>query len=150
PTAPPLFSSVQPKRSSRGSLEMRIGGSWLQNIGVIAVVLGVIFFLKYAYDSQWIGKGEILWAFIAIGAGILVVGERLRPRFRPYAFGLTGLGIAILYTCCYAAHGVLDVWSSQTAFVGMALVTATASLLSARYDAMPIALLGLIGGFLTP
>src|SRR2546426_12121595 len=32
----------------------------------------------------------------------------------------------------------------------MALVTATASLLAARYNALAIAVLGLIGGFLTP
>ena len=36
------------------------------------------------------------------------------------------------------------------AFVYMAAVTALASLLAARYSALPIAVLGLIGGFLTP
>ena len=38
----------------------------------------------------------------------------------------------------------------RVAFVYMAAVTALASLLAARYSALPIAVLGLIGGFLTP
>src|SRR5207249_4763599 len=36
------------------------------------------------------------------------------------------------------------------AFALMALVTATAVVLAARYDAYPIAILGLLGGFMTP
>src|SRR5205085_11979859 len=55
-----------------------------------------------------------------------------------------------LYTCFYAAYGLLHLWQPVPAFVGMVLVTATASLLAARYNALPIAMLGLIGGFLTP
>src|SRR5262249_15995351 len=53
PNVPPaqVFTrpSAPPKAKSRGSLEMRIGGNWFQRIGVIAVTLGIAFFLKYAY-----------------------------------------------------------------------------------------------------
>ncbi|MFL6213152.1 MAG: DUF2339 domain-containing protein [Blastocatellia bacterium] len=145
---PPPFG--QPRPRPRGDLEARIGGNWFQRIGVVAFALGIAFFLKYAYDNEWIGKSGALWICIVIGVGFLAGGERLRPRYHNYAYGLTGLGIAILYTCFYAAYGQLQLWSVAPAFIGMVLVTAMASLLAARYNALPIAILGLIGGFLTP
>src|SRR5205085_8528791 len=153
PFAPPAYAPpayAPPRVRPRGDLEARIGGNWFQRIGVIAVALGVGFFLKYAYDQGYIGKNGILWSFIAVGVGFLVGGELLRSRYHDYAYGLTGLGILILYTCFYAAYGLLHLWEPVPAFVGMALVTATASLLAARYSALAIAVLGLIGGFLTP
>ncbi len=87
---------------------------------------------------------------IAIGLGFLIAGERLRPRYHNYAYGLTGGGILILYLSFFGAYRFLGLLEPVPAFICMALVTATASLLSARYNALPIAMLGLIGGFLTP
>ncbi|HEY9231751.1 MAG TPA: DUF2339 domain-containing protein, partial [Blastocatellia bacterium] len=146
--ASPAYTS--PRARSRGDLEARIGGNWLLRVAVITVALGIAYFLKYAYDNEWISKNGALWICIALGVGFLVGAERLRPRYHSYAYGLTGLGILILYTCFYAAFRLLDLWEPLPAFIGMVAVTATASLLATRYDALPIAVLGLIGGFLTP
>lgn len=87
---------------------------------------------------------------IAIGLGFLIAGERLRPRYHSYAYGLTGGGILILYLSFFGAYRFLGLLDPVPAFICMAVVTATASLLAARYNALPIAVLGLIGGFLTP
>ncbi|MFL6275895.1 MAG: DUF2339 domain-containing protein [Blastocatellia bacterium] len=156
PQAPPPMPSftspafAPPRAKSRDDLEARIGSNWLLRIAVITVALGIAYFLKYAYDNEWIGKNGALWICITIGVAFLVGAERLRPRYHNYAYGLTGLGIMILYTCFYAAYGLLHLWEPVPAFVGMVLVTVTATLLAARYNALPIAVLGLIGGFLTP
>jgi len=40
---------------TRFSLEQRIGTRWILIAGIITVIVGVGFFLKYAYDSGWIG-----------------------------------------------------------------------------------------------
>ena len=146
--APPTFD--QPKAKPRLSIEMRIGGNWFQRIGVVAVILGILFFLKYAYDQKWIGKHEILWGFIALGVVTLFGADRLRKRYANYAYGLSGLGIAILYSSFFASYGLMRIWEPTSAFIGMAVVTAIATGLAARYNALPIAMLGLIGGFLTP
>lgn len=146
--APP--SSAQARAKSRGDLEARIGGNWFLRIGAFAFALGIAFLLKLAYDNSWITQNTVLWICILVGVGFLVGGERLRPRYHDYAYGLTGLGILILYICFYAAYRLLGLWEPVPAFIGMALVTATAALLAARYNALPIAVLGLIGGFLTP
>ena len=35
-------------------LEERIGGRWLQHAGMVVLVLGVAFFLRYAFDHEWL------------------------------------------------------------------------------------------------
>lgn len=131
-------------------LETRIGGSWLMRIGMIAISIGIAFFLKLAIDSDWIGpRGQVMiGAFI--GIGFVIAGERLRSRYANYAYGLTGGGILILYLSIYAAFAFYKLIPQEPAFILMAVVTAMAALLAARYSALPIAILSLIGGFLTP
>src|SRR6185312_1948052 len=60
-------------------------------------------------------------------------------------------GLAILYLAIwFASQNRYNLIPQMLAFILMAGVTATGSLLAARYDALPIAVLALIGGFLTP
>ena len=148
PPAPAIAPSAFSKKSD---LEARIGGSWFNRIGIIAIFLGVTFFLKYAVDKEWIGPAGRVLIAAAVGLGFLILGERLRKRYPSYAYGLTGGGIAVLYAAIWFASGnKYGLLSQPVAFALMAAVTATASLLAARYNALPIAVLGLIGGFLTP
>ena len=142
-----------PVSKSRGryDLEARIGGNWFNRIGVLAIFLGVAFFLKYAVDKEWIGPTGRVAIGVTIGIAFLIVGERLRQRYASYAYGLTGGGIAILYASIwFASFKRYDLLAPTVAFALMAVVTAMAALLAARYNALPIAVLGLIGGFLTP
>lgn len=139
------------KESRRSDFESLIGGSWFLWIGIIAVSFGVAFFLKWAFESQWIGPTGRVMLGAAAGVGFLALGERLRWRgLRQYAYVLSGGGILILYLSIYAAYGFYQLIAQLPAFLLMIAVTATAVLLSARLDALPIAILGLVGGFLTP
>ena len=87
----------------------------------------------------------------AVGLALLGTGELLRGRgLRHYAFVISGGGILILYLSIYAAFNFYQLISQPAAFVLMAAVTTTAVLLSVRLDALAVAVLGLVGGFLTP
>jgi uncharacterized membrane protein len=134
----------------RPDLESRIGGRWLLWIGIIAISFGMAFFLKYAFDNQWITPGWRINIGVAIGLGFLLGAERLRARYPVYSHGLTGGGVFILYLSIFVGFNTYRLIPQPLALILMAAVTATASLLAARYSALPIAILGLIGGFLTP
>jgi uncharacterized membrane protein len=136
---------------ARRDLEQLIGGSLFNWLGIIAVTLTVGFFLKYAFENEWIGpRGRVLLGGAA-GCGILAFAERLRARgYRSYAYVLSGGGILILYLTVYAARVFYDLVGVLPAFLLMIAVTTAAVLLAARYHAYAIAVLGLIGGFLTP
>lgn len=132
-------------------LESLIGGRWFNLIGTVAVILGVGFFLKLAFDQGWVGPMGKVMIGVAIGVGMIVGGDRMRARgYRTYAQGLFGGGIAILYLSIFAAFARYQIIGQLPAFALMSLVTATAVLLAARYDSLAIAILGLLGGFLTP
>lgn len=150
PATPPERTSARLDRG-RGNLEERIGGNWFNRIGMLAIAVGVAMFLKYAFDNEWIGPWGRVLIGLAIGSGFLASGELLRRRgYESYSAGLSGGGILILYLSIYASFAFYQLIGQPAAFAMMALVTAAAALLSARYNALPIAVLGLIGGFLTP
>ncbi|HEY9405598.1 MAG TPA: DUF2339 domain-containing protein, partial [Pyrinomonadaceae bacterium] len=136
---------------ARRDLEQFVGGSLLLWLAIIAVALGVGFILKHAFDNDWIGeRGQVLFGAL-VGGGILAAAERLRARgYRSYAYVLSGGGILILYLTVYAARVFYELIGVVPAFLLMIAVTTTAVLLAARYHAYAIAVLGLIGGFMTP
>ncbi len=132
-------------------LESMIGGRWFNWIGIIAVILGVAFFLKFAFDKQWIGPAGRVSIAALLGLALLYLGERLRGRgLKSYAYVLSGGGILILYLSGYAAYSFYHLIGQTPTFLLFAAVTTTAVLLSVRLDALPVAILGLVGGFSTP
>ncbi|HEV7681569.1 MAG TPA: DUF2339 domain-containing protein [Pyrinomonadaceae bacterium] len=141
----------KPSHEKPRDIESLIGGSWFNWIGIIAVTLGVGFFLKLAFDNGWIGPSGRVGFSSLLGVSLLYVGERLRKRgLESYAYILSGGGILVLYLADYAAYDFYHLIGHTTAFLLMAVITTTAVSLSVRLDALPIAILGLIGGFLTP
>jgi uncharacterized membrane protein len=135
----------------RRDLETMIGGSLFNWLGIIAVTISVGFFLKYAFENEWIGATARVLLGAAAGCSVLALAERLRARgYRAYAHVLTGGGVLILYLSIYAARVFYSLIDVTAAFALMSVVTATAVLLSVRHDARSIAVLALIGGFMTP
>ena len=132
--------------------ELQFGQKWLLIAGVAITVLGIGFFLKYAFEQNWIGPGgRIILGYLAAVA-FLWVGDRFRRRAGAAAFGLylTGGGLATLYLTTYAAFQVYALLGQASAFGMLVLVTILACLLALVYDTQWLAVLGLVGGFLTP
>ncbi len=152
---PPSITVTEPvaQPAGRSSIEWEelIGGNWFNRIGILAIIIGVGLFLKLAFDRQWIGPTGRVMIGLAIGVGFVVGGEIIRQRgYRNYAHGLLGGGIAILYLSVFAAFARYQIIGQVPAFALMSMVTALAVLQAARYDAYVIAVMGLLGGFLTP
>ena len=136
-----------------GSLERLFAGRGLQLAGLFLVLLGTAFFLNLAFTRGWVGPAERI--ILGLVAGMLLVAEgirRHRPGEVPVAEGLIGLGAGILYLSLWAAVAVFPLLHvpRTAAFVAMVAVTAVLALVAARRRAERVALLGLIGGFLTP
>jgi uncharacterized membrane protein len=142
--------AVAPAQAPR-DFESIVGGSWFNWAGILAVAFGMAFFLKLAFENDWIGPGTRVSLGGAAGLGLLALAERLRGRgLRQYAYVLAGGGLLILYLSIYAAYNFYQLVGQPLAFVMMGSVTTAAVLLSVRLNALPVAVLGLVGGFLTP
>lgn len=122
---------------------------WITWIGSIALAMAGGFLVKY-----WIDRG-LIQPMIRVGLGLffccalLGLGEWLRTRSARISQGLTAAGISVLYASLLAALILYNMVGTVTGFVLMALITAAAVILSLRHGPF-VALLSMIGGFLTP
>jgi uncharacterized membrane protein len=131
--------------------ETLIAGRWLQRIGLVAVAIGVAYFLKEAIDNDWIGPSGQVALGILLGAALLAGSEWLRRRnYGFFAEGLTGLGVVVLYLSIWAGGSYYHLFPLQVAFLAMVIVTAGTIAMAIGRDSQRIAVLGLLGGFMTP
>ena len=133
------------------SLEEAIGGRLMLWVGAIVLVLGLAFFLKYAFDNEWITKSMRVALGVLAGAGLMVAGQRFHQRgYSTYGQIITGGGVAVLFLAIYAAFSFYGLIGQTTTFTLLVLVTAGAAALADRQRAVGLALMAVGGGFATP
>lgn len=130
--------------------EINIGKKLLPALGVIAIFLGVSFFLKFAFENNLIGvTGRVVLGLFA-GLGFVIAGEVLNAKLEKYSWILSGCGVGILYLSIFSSFSYYSLIGVIPAFAFMFLVTCFSALLSIRYSALPLAIIGILGGFITP
>jgi len=141
----------RPDLRPRRDLEARIGSHWLNRIGIAALLIGVSYFLKYAFESNWIGPaGQILIGLIA-GVAVVIWSEWFRTRgYQAFSYSLKAVGVGALYLSLWAALQLYALVPPGAAFAGMVLVTAVTAGLALAQNAEILAAFALIGGFVTP
>ena len=130
--------------------ERLLGRNWFAIIGAVALVVGIGFFLKLAFDNNWIGDTGRIVLGVTLGLALLGVGEYAQRRVPIWAQPVTAAGAVILYLSIYAGFGLYQLIRPDVALLFLALVVALAALLALRYESIVIALLGIIGAFLAP
>jgi uncharacterized membrane protein len=147
----PETPAVKPVASQSVSLEQLIGTRGILIAGIITVIVGVGFFLKYAYENMWVGPWARVGIVAAGGLLALVVGEVTRRRgYEVVAKGTAALGFAMLYAAVFSAYRVYNLIDATPAFAGAIVVTALAMAYAVALDEILIAFLSLLGGFATP
>lgn len=125
-------------------------GNPIVRVGVIVLFFGLAFLLKYAADYGMLPVELRLITVMAAGAGLLILGWRLRLKRRAYALALQGGGIALMYLAVFTAfrmYGLLNAW---IAFPLLLVLGVASAALSVRQSAAALAVLGISGGFLAP
>jgi uncharacterized membrane protein len=145
PAAPP-----RPKEQ-RGDLERVIGGKWLNWIGIATLLIATALFLTYAFDNNWIGPaGRIALGFLG-GAGLMIYSQFLfRKTYVYFSEGIAGLGAGVLYLSLWAAWSAYHLIPALGSLAGMIVVTAALMGFALARNSQRVALLALIGGFITP
>jgi uncharacterized membrane protein len=133
------------------SLESRIGAQLLNRIGILAVLIGVAWFLKLAFDRNWIGPPVRVWIGLAVAAGVVVWSERFRRQgFPAFSYSLKALGTSIAYLSLWAAANVFHLAPAKFIFLAMTAVTIANAILARRQDSELLGLYALAGGLATP
>ena len=130
--------------------EQVLGRNWIAIIGAVALVVGIGFFLKLAFDNNWIGDIGRVGLGVGVGLALLSAGEYTSRRVPRWSQPVTAAGAAILYLAIYASYGLYELLQPEWAFLFLAVVVALAGLLALRYESVVIAVLGIVGAFLSP
>ena len=135
------------------------GINWEQFMGVklfawaagLAMFLGVAFFVKYSFDNNLISAEMRVAIGYFVGIALLVGGVVIsRKNYLVLSHTLSATSVVILYAITFAAHAYYHFLGVLPTFGIMVLITTTGFLLAARLNALVVAILGMLGGFLTP
>ena len=150
PVVPPIVPPA-PACAPTINWEQFMGVKLFAWLGGFALFLGMAFFVKYSVENNLISPQVRMALGFATGIGLLIGGMVMVGRkFTVLGQTLCATGVVVLYANIFAASGYYHIIDSYPAFGLMVLVTAAAFLLAVRLDAQVVAVLGLIGGFLTP
>jgi uncharacterized membrane protein len=124
--------------------------AWLGGLGLF---LGIALFVKYSFEHDLIPPEVRVALGFLVGLALLVAGLLMAgKRYDVTSQTLCGTGVVILYAVTFACRSVYHFrfFDLIPTFLLMVLITATAFLLAVRMNALVVAILGILGGFLTP
>ena len=120
-------------------------------IGIAMVLVGGGFFLKLAIDKGWLTPSGRVALWTAVSVAGLVFGElAFRANYKVLFKALTGGSVAGLYTCIFFAMDRWHLCSPGTAMVLASGVTLFAIFIAVMRDTQSLALLAMLGGFMSP
>jgi uncharacterized membrane protein len=152
PEPRPVFGPPR-KPAPKINWEQFMGVKGFAWIGGFALFLGIVFFVKYSFDNNLVPPElRVAIGFLA-GLGLLVGGVLLsRRNFPALSQTLCATGVVVLYAVTFACRSIyhFEFFGPVPTFLLMSLITVAAFLLAVRLDALVVAILGMLGGFLTP
>ena len=144
-------SPASPMKSHQEKgLEFQFGSKVLTSVGVVAVLFGMGYFLRYAFDNGLISETGRVVLGLVVGMILLGLGEWFSRKYPLYGSIVSGGGLGLLYLSLYAGFSFYGVFPMGISFVGMALVSLFGLFLAVRKEALALAVFAQVGGFLTP
>lgn len=121
-------------------------------IGVLILFLGVGALMKYAADQGWVRVPiEVRMAAIAaVALAGLIFGWRKRESHRAFALSLQGGAVGMLLLVVFGSFKLYGLIPPGMAFLLLVVIVAAAGVLAVAQDALALALLAIVGGFLAP
>lgn len=155
PDSPPAAATEPPAPGwlDRVDWEQFMGAKLFAWLGGLALFLGVAFFVKYAFEHDLIPPEVRVALGFLVGAGLIVGGLRMdRARYGITCQTLIATGVVSLYAVTFACNAVyhFPFFGLMPTFLLMMLITTAAFVLAVQLEAQVVAILGLLGGFLTP
>lgn len=146
----PKKSWFQKFKEKNPDLEKFIGENLINKIGILILVLGISFFVKYAIDKDWINEPARVGIGILAGTLVMAVAHKLRKDYTSFSSVFVGGALSIYYLTIGIAFHDYALFSQTTAFIIMVFITIFGALVSVSYNRKELAIIALIGGFAVP
>jgi len=120
-------------------------------LAVILFLFSATFFLRYAYQNNWIGPVGRVAIGELVGAGLVIAGCRyLLAGWRRFSNMLISTGIVVIYLATYSAFGFYNLLSQQHAGIFLAILILESMIVAVLCRSAVIGLVSVIGGLMTP
>ncbi len=155
PLRAPQAARTQKTEGTAPSFEF----NWEQFLGVkmfawfggLILFISVLFALKYSVDNNLIPPALRMSIGALFGIGLVIAGAwPKKQQFAVLSQTLCAVGVVVLYAVLFASTSLYHLLPPPAAFVLMVVVTAAAFSIAVALDGQFVAILGLLGGFLTP
>lgn len=150
----PKKAPPSPPAPPKPRFEERFGARLPVWVGAVAFVLAGVYLVRYSIEQQMLTPLVRVLLSGGFGMVLLICAQWLHdhPKQTPakrFSQALAGAGLAILFASIYSATSIHGILTPMVGFIGLAIVAGFAVVLSLQFG-LPIALLALLGGFLTP
>ena len=138
-------------RQEEVSREYAVATTWLVRSGILILLCGIGFFLKYSIEKNLVTPqvrigGTFLTALCLFFAGLYGINK----RFHTLAVGILSAGTVIFYMGAFAGYRIYHILPVNVTFLLMLLAAASALLVAVRHKLLPVALMGCAGGYFIP
>ncbi|MDD3886583.1 MAG: DUF2339 domain-containing protein, partial [Victivallaceae bacterium] len=129
-------------------IEFAIATTWLLRLAALVILTGIGFFVHYSYTRNLLPPEVRIGLTMLFGA-LLTAGGVFISKRKWFVFGvtLTGIGFAVLYFAVMFASQMYHLCGNETTLAASLLLTAAAVVIALKLNAMPVALIGMAGGY---
>ncbi len=159
PAAPPLppfeIKEFKPQWRPKPSQEKTqweefIGTNLLNKIGIVILVIGVSYGVKYSIDHNLMKPiTRVILGYVA-GLALAIVALRIKTNYKTFSAVLLSGAMATFYFITYAAYDFYALMPQTMAFLLMVMFTGFTVFASVHYDQKVIAIIGLVGAYAVP
>ena len=120
-------------------------------VAVILFVFSAVFFLRYAFQNNYIGPVGRVAIGELIGVMLVIAGWRyFKDGMTRFSGMLTSAGIVIVYLTTYCAFGVYGLLPQTHAGFFLAAIVFESMVIAVLYGSLSVALAAVIGGLMVP
>lgn len=140
----------EPQSDVFADLGRWLSTDWLLKLGAFLLILGIGWFVSYAFAENWIGPVGRITLGMSVGAAILIFGESWNKRSPLQATIFMVVGATAILLTTYAARTVYDFFTPLTALLMMAGATIVIAYSSVLHKIENRAIVSLVFAALVP
>lgn len=123
---------------------------WLMKLGALLLILAFSWLVRYAFIENWIEPIDRIILGLVSGILVMVLGEWRSRIFRNQGSVFMTLGAGLIIISVYAARNIYDFFTPLTGLLIVLAAVIFMAVSSVRHKNLPIAVLGLLIGAVTP
>lgn len=152
PAVQPQMSKVRTDKGpdTSGKFIEWIEKDWLVKLGALLILIGLGWFVSYAFANGWIGPVGRIALGLAAGFLIMLLGVYRAKMSKHQAGIFLVLGSGGILTTIWAAREIYDFFTPFSALIIMFLTVAFVALMSVRYRSEVLGIASLILAVIAP